>query len=485
VTTPHTVLVVEDEAAIRTRMCEVLRGLGYDVLEADTLAAGLRIADTRVFDLVFLDLALGRDDHDGRRGRELFARLQVVAPDIPVIIVTSDASARSAVDLMQRGAYHYAVKPVERDEIEHLARIGVELSGMRRALGVLRDVRVRGGEPDWYVGQTARMQAVEQMVNRFAPVDVGILIQGESGTGKDVVARTLHARSGRTGAFVSLNCAAIPRELMESQLFGHEKGSFTGAFERQRGLLELADGGSLFLDELTSMAPELQAKLLRALQEFSFRRVGGQKEVKVDVRVISATNRDVLEAIRGGEFRSDLYYRLCVMTIELPPLRDRPGDIPYFIQHFLGGVRDRPSSGAGGITAVGVTDACLWALTHYAWPGNIRELRNVIERACILAMGEDRIDVVHLPPSVRGLDSAVAGARDGRDVGSGLPAVLPAAGIDLKGARDAWERSCMVQALERTGGNQTAAARMLGLTRDELRYRVEKFTLDDAGAQPG
>jgi len=460
------------------------------VLEAGTLAAGLKTVDTRVFDLVFLDLGLGRDDHDGLRGRELFARLQSVAPDIPVIVVTADASARSAVDLLRRGAYHYAVKPIERDEIEHLARIGLELSTARRALGVLRDVHGRAGEPAWYVGQTVRMHAIEQMVNRFAPADVGILIQGDSGTGKDIVARALHARSGRTGAFVSLNCSAIPRDLMESQLFGHEKGSFTGAFERQRGLLELADDGTLFLDELTTMAPELQAKLLRALQEFSFRRVGGQKEVKVNVRVISASNRDVTEAIRAGDFRSDLYYRLCVMTIELPPLRDRAGDIPYFVDQFIGEVRGKsPAAGAGvtttGVTTTGVTDAAMWALSHHPWPGNIRELRNVIERACILAMGEDRIDVVHLPANVRGLDVALLAGRNGRDGLAGLPGVLPAEGIDLKGARDAWERACVVQALDRTARNQTAAARLLGLTRDELRYRVEKFALtgDDGAAE--
>jgi DNA-binding NtrC family response regulator len=466
------ILVVEDEDNTRAYMVGRLSKLGYEVIEAASLAEGIQAADTRVFDLVFLDLGLGRDDPHGERGRQLFAHLQSVAPDVPVIVVTADASAQSAVDLLRRGAFHYAVKPVEPEDLEHLARIGIELAATRRDLGVLRDVRRRAGEPSWHVGQTSRMQTIAHIVERFGPTDVGVLIQGDTGTGKEVVARALHERSGRTGEFVPLNCSAIPKDLFESQLFGHEKGSFTGAVERLRGLLELADGGTMFLDEITTMAPEMQAKLLRALQEFSFRRVGGQKEIKVDVRVISATNRDIGEAIRAGDFRSDLYYRLCVMTIELPPLRDRAADIPYFVQAFVAETRQRSAT-----TVVGVSDAAMWALTHHPWPGNIRELRNVIERATILAMGEPEIDVVHLPANVRGIDPTAVGRADGQGGRDDLPAVLPPDGLDLKTVRDNWEQALVAQALARSAGNQSAAARLLGLTRDELRYRVDKFDM--------
>jgi DNA-binding NtrC family response regulator len=471
-TSPHTVLVVEDDANQRTYMARQLGKLECTVVEAATLDEGRSAIETRVIDLVFLDLGLGRDDRGGQRGRELFAHLQIVAPEVPVIVVTGDGSARSAVELLRMGAWHYAVKPVEPEELAHLAQTGLELSTARRTLGVLRDQRSRPGEPVWYVGQTSRMQSIAQVVERFAPTDVGLLIQGESGTGKEIVARALHERSGRTGEFVSINCAAIPKDLVESHLFGHEKGAFTGAFERQRGLMELANRGTLFLDELTMLPPELQPKLLRALQGFSFRRVGGQAEISVDVRVISASNRDVGEAIRAGDFRPDLYYRLCVMSIELPPLRDRVVDLPHFAASFLAEMHAKM-----GTPVSEITDAAMWALTHYQWPGNIRELRNVIERAVILASGEPAIDLVHLPPNMRGMGEVGFGPADG-GTGSGLPATLPPGGIDLKAVRDEWERACVTEALARTGGNQSAAARLLGLTRDELRYRVEKFEME-------
>jgi two-component system response regulator PilR (NtrC family) len=470
-TQPHTILVVEDMKLARDYMARTLQKAGYDVLTAKTMSEAQSIIDEKAFDLVFLDLGLGKDDVHGERGRRVFGHLQSIVPEIPVIIVTADNTAGSAVDLLRRGAYYYAVKPIEAEELLHLAQTGIELRTARRALDVLRAVSERNGDV-WYVGQTPRMQSIEGIVNRFAPSDAGILIQGESGTGKEVVARAMHERSQRAdGPFVPLNCSAVPRELLESELFGHEKGSFTGAVGRQIGLLEMASGGTLFLDELAMMPAEMQSKLLRALQEFRIRRVGGRKEIKVDVRVISASNRDIHDAIREGEFRQDLYYRLCVMTIDLPPLRERRVDIPYFTQLFVDELNETM-----GTTVEGTTEAALWALTNYRWPGNIRELRNVIERAVILAAGERLIDVVHLPEIVREVSSGDPFAADGL-AGHGLPTVLPADGIDLKTVRDEWERSFIEQALERTSGNQSAAARLLHLTRDELRYRVEKFEL--------
>lgn len=348
---------------------------------------------------------------------------------------------------------------------------------------MLRDVRKRAAS-GWDVGETARMRTIEGLVNRFAPTNAGVLIQGASGTGKEAVAQALHDRSNRSeGAFIAVNCAAIAENLLESELFGHERGAFTSAHAMRRGLLELAHRGTLFLDEVTMMSMEMQAKLLRALQEFKFRRVGGQKEIHVDVRIISASNRSVVEAIEAGEFRHDLFYRLCVLTIELPALKDRVADIPFFVHKFIGELREKT-----GTSVTGVSEAALWSLCRYEWPGNIRELRNAVERAVIFATGEDRIDVIHLPETVRqaaadtGRPSANGASKDptaappGNGAGHhGLPATLPPDGLDLKAAGAAWERSLVEQALARTDGNQSAAARLLGLSRDELRYRVDKL----------
>jgi transcriptional regulator with PAS, ATPase and Fis domain len=298
-----------------------------------------------------------------------------------------------------------------------------------------------------------------------------VLIQGEGGTGKEVVARALHNRSKRAGGpFIAVNCAALPENLLESELFGHEKGAFTHAFAQRRGMLELADGGTLFLDELTSMSREMQAKLLRALQEFRFRRVGGTKEIQVDVRVVSASNRPVVEAIRAGQFREDLFYRLCVVTLELPPLRDRAGDVPHFVHEFIAELRAEMGS-----TVTGITDAAMWALGQYRWPGNIRELRNVIERAVIVANGAERIDVADLSDLVRLPEPLVARNGHGPEGAEHPPARLPAEGLDLKATGSTWEQAMIEQALARTDGNQSAAARLLRLSRDELRYRLEKY----------
>jgi transcriptional regulator with PAS, ATPase and Fis domain len=319
------------------------------------------------------------------------------------------------------------------------------------------------------------MKTIEALVHKFAPTNAGVLLQGESGTGKEVVARALHGLSARAdGPFIAINCAALPGQLLESELFGHEKGSFTGAVAMQRGLLELAHSGTLFLDEVTTISPEMQAKLLRALQEFRFRRVGGQKEIKVDVRVVSASNRSVVEAIADGEFREDLFFRLCVVTLELPPLRERSVDIPFFVESFLEQFREEM-----GTTVASVTDAAMWALCRYRWPGNIRELRNVIERGVILATGADHLDVIHLPEIVRAVEENGSGEPLGPG-GNGAgypPTVLPADGIDMKAIEADWERSLIEQALGRTDGNQSGAARLLGLTRDELRYRVDKYDI--------
>ncbi len=491
--TTATILLAEDNALTRDFMARSLRAAGHDVLEADGLAAARRIVESRSFDVAVIDLCLGDGD-----GRELLDQLRELAPEVPVIVATSTDTAASAVELIRRGAYDYMVKPVPNADLLRMAERGVELSRARRAINALHDARLRESS-GWDIGETTRMRQTEQTVRRFAPTDAGILIQGESGTGKEAVARALHDLSERAkGPFVAINCAAVPAQLLESEVFGHEKGSFTGAVDRRKGMLELAHGGTLFLDEVATMSLEMQAKLLRALQEFSFRRVGGQLELNVDVRVVSATNRSLLDAIATGEFRDDLYYRLCVMTVDLPPLRERVVDIPFFIQKFIGELRAKTGS-----SVTGITETALWAMCRYGWPGNIRQLRNTVERAMIFATGEERIDLPHLPTEL--LNSGPQEARrNGGDAAGATPAPpappsspppadaaaagralvlpgdLPERGFDMKATIAQWEREWVAQALTRTGGNQSAAARLLGLTRDELRYRVDKFVLEPA-----
>jgi two-component system response regulator PilR (NtrC family) len=467
----YAILVVEDSDATRQYMERTLEAEGYEVIAASRFDEAARLIETVSFDVAFFDLRLGDRDNDGRR---LLSQLQEVSPDVPGIIITADDTAQSAVDLLRRGAYDYVVKPVDADDLRRLALRGIELRTARRALSAAQDIRSRG-EVEWDVGNMPRMLAIETLVNKFAPTNAGVLIQGESGTGKEVVARALHSRSKRAdGPFVAINCSAVPEQLLESELFGHEKGSFTGAVATRRGLLELAHGGTLFLDEATTMSPEMQSKLLRALQEFTIRRVGGQKEIKVDVRVLAASNQNVLEQIGKGAFREDLYYRLAVVTIELPALRERAVDIPYFVQKFLKAFREEIGS-----TPTRASEPAMRALTVYRWPGNIRELRNVIERAVILSQGEEQIDLAHLPESVRAaeLEELPVDAAPSTNGASNLPGDLPGNGLDMKDVLAAWERSLVEQALERTAGNQSGAARLLGLTRDELRYRVDKYSI--------
>ncbi len=477
--TSHTIFVAEDKDLTRDWMSRALQESGYEVVAVSNVPDGKLSIETGTVDAAFLDLGLAGGD-----GRELLDHLQQVAPEVPVVIVSATDTASSAVELMRRGAYDYVVKPIGPNHLTRLAGRAVELCTARRSIALLRDARERD-RCGWDVGETTRMKSLESLVNRFAPTDAGILIQGESGTGKEVVARALHERSDRAqGPFVPVNCAAIPEHLLESEFFGHEKGAFTGATGQRRGLLEQAHRGTLFLDEVTCMPKDLQAKLLRALQEFRFRRVGGQNEISVDVRVVAATNQNMIEAVDQGDFRNDLFYRLCVMNFELPPLRERGVDIPYFVDKFVSEFREKT-----GTRVEGVSEAALWALCRYRWPGNIRELRNTIERAVIFAGAEERIELSHLPSVVRAATLPEANGDGGsmpamteRAVADAiLPAPsIPTEGMDMKAVIARWEQGLIAQALERTGGNQTGAARLLGLTRDELRYRVEKYAIEIA-----
>ena len=445
-----TVLIVDDEELIRWSLRERLRDDGYDVLEAGTGKEAYEQFKEGV-DLVLLDYRLPDTD-----GLSVLRELKKLDPDILVILLTSFVSVETAVESMKLGAFHFTNKPFNVDELSATVARALETTRLRREVKQLRENEARPYTLRAIVGESPAMEALRQMVSKVAASPAStVLLTGESGTGKDLVAKTIHYSSTRASRpFMNITCSALPEQLLESELFGHERGAFTDARMQKRGLLESADGGTVFLDEISEMVPALQAKLLRFLEEKSFKRVGGAGDIRVDVRVVAATNRNLEEQVAKGGFRSDLYYRLNVLPIRLPALRDHAEDVPalagFFIDAFNREFKKRIS---------GMSPAASALLKGYGWPGNVRELRNVIERAMLLAEG-DRLE---------GHDFGAL--RTG--LGSGDPFELPAGGVDLEDL----ERSLVVQALRRAGGNQTKAAALLGLNRDQIRYRIEKFGL--------
>ena len=445
-----TVLVVDDQDLIRWSLRERLRIDGYEVLEAGTGRAALDQFKEGV-DLVLLDYRLPDLD-----GLSVLRELKKLDPDILVILLTSFVSVETAVEAMKLGAYHFANKPFNLDDVAALVGRALETTRLRREVKQLRENEARPYSLRAIVGESETMESLRQMVSKVAASPAStVLLTGESGTGKDLVAKTIHYSSARASrSFMNITCSALPEQLLESELFGHERGAFTDARMQKRGLLESADGGTVFLDEIGEMVPALQAKLLRVLEEKSFKRIGGSADIRVDVRVVAATNRNLEEQVTNGAFRSDLYYRLNVLPIRLPALREHADDIAalvtFFIDAFNAEFKKR---------ITGVSPAAAALLMTYGWPGNVRELRNVVERAMLLTEG-DRLEAHDF------------GALQTR-VGSGDPFDLPATGVDL----EELERSLVVQALKRSGGNQTKAAALLGINRDQIRYRIEKFGL--------
>jgi DNA-binding NtrC family response regulator len=445
-----TILVVDDEPLIRWSLTERLKSEGYDLLEAGTGGAALEKL-TEGPDLVLLDYRLPDTD-----GVTILRKIKEFDQDILVILLTAYASVDTAVEAMKLGAYHFANKPFNLDEVAATVERALETTRLRREIRQFRSNAAKPYSLQRIVGASAAITSLRHMVARIAVSPAStVLLTGESGTGKDLVAKVIHYASDRSAKpFMNITCSALPEQLLESELFGHERGAFTDARTQKKGLLETADGGTVFLDEIGEMAPGLQAKLLRFLEEKSFKRVGGSVDIRVDVRVIAATNRNLEEEVKNHRFRSDLFFRLNVLPIALPALRSHAEDIPllveYFIDTFNSEFRKR---------VLGATPAAYSLLQAYGWPGNVRELRNVIERAMLLSDGE-RLDA----RDFTAMTKAVSAGNDFE---------LPATGVDL----EQLERSLLVQALRRSNGNQTRAGTLLGLNRDQIRYRIEKFGL--------
>ena len=447
-----TILVVDDEQLIRWSLTDRLKTEGYVVLEAATAADAVSKSEEGV-DLVLLDYRLPDGD-----GLAVLKKIKERTPDTLVIMLTAYSSLETAVEVMKQGAYHYANKPFNLDEIVLLVEKALETTELRREVRSLRASQAQPYSFDRIVGSSPPLVAVKTLLQKIAASPAStVLLTGESGTGKDLAAKVIHYNSSRAPKpFMNITCSALPEALLESELFGHERGAFTGADRQKRGLFEMADGGTVFLDEIGEMVPALQAKLLRFLEEKTFKRVGGATDVHVDVRVISATNRNLQDEVRHGRFREDLFYRLNVLPIQLPPLRQRPDDIPRLVNFYVDIYNTEFRKRIRGVTP----DALL-ELQRYPWPGNVRELRNRVERAMLLADGETLT-----------ADDLMSGTAAPATLSDRVE--LPAAGIDL----EQLERSLLVQALKRTGWNQTKAATLLGLNRDQIRYRIEKFQLE-------
>lgn len=443
-------LIVDDDQDFRSTLMRRLSRREHAVREAATAEEALKIASLTKFDVAVIDLHLPQMD-----GIELLAKLKQDDPDCQVILLTGEGSIETAVAAMKRGAYDYLTKPCEFSELEVLLAKAHECGRLGRENLQLRAALRRAAPSSEIVGASQGIQKVLRLIEKAGPSESPVLIEGESGTGKELVARALHQSSPRAEKpMVAINCAALPEALLESELFGHEKGAFTGAVAAKMGLFEVADGGTLFIDEVGELAGGLQAKLLRVLQDGRIRRVGATKEVQVAVRVVAATNRKLADEVKARRFRDDLFYRLNVLTIVLPPLRERPDDIPLLIDHFL----HRPVAGGWQLT-----ESARRGLCNYSWPGNIRELANVIERAKILADGT-LIDLEQLPEAI--LDPAEAGKT--------LPeSTASPESDDLSRI----ERQHVASVLQREGGNKARTAKVLGISRRSLYRLIEKYGL--------
>jgi len=451
------ILIVEDEAKMR-RLLELNLGEdGFTTFSAEDAETGLKLLRENSIDLVLTDLKL-----PGMDGLEFLQAVKRQNAALPVVVMTAFGSVETAVEAMKAGASDYVLKPFSLAEMRLVIRKELDVHNLREENRSLREALGKKYSHPNIVARSAKMQEVLATVERIAPTNSTVLLGGESGVGKDLIARAIHEKSKRVrGPFLKINSTAIPENLLESELFGYEKGAFTGAAASKPGKFELADKGTLFLDEIGDVPPATQVKLLRVLQEREFERLGGTKTIKVDVRLVAATNRDLRAALEEGTFREDLYYRLNVVPIDIAPLRERKEDIPDLVNLFI-----TRFCGDSGKTIEGITQQAMQILVNYHWPGNVRELQNIVERGCALAKGSVlRPDDIHL-------DTRPAKAGNG---GGFLPD-----GMTL----EQWEDEMVQEALRRANGNKSQAARLLGLSRNALRYRLSKIGIADEEKEP-
>jgi nitrogen regulation protein NR(I) len=462
------VLIVDDEVNIRRVLAAMLKREGYEVTTAADGEQALGVLHKTPVHVVVTDLVMPR-----MGGMDLLRRVSGDFPDVPVIVITAHGSVDSAVAALKAGAFDYITKPFEQEDLKKVIAKAARAHDLER-----QNVHASFGEGDRppLVGEAPAMKAIYDMIAKVADSPSTVLISGESGTGKELIAKALHRGSSRRDKpLIKVNCAAIPKDLVESELFGYERGAFTGAVSSKPGRFELADGGTLFLDEIGEVPVEMQVKLLRALQESEFERVGGIKTIHVDVRLIAATNRDLKQLIAEGRFREDLYYRLAVVPIALPPLRDRREDIPLLVRHFIQKYNERL-----GKRVEGIEDEALQLLLGYAWPGNIRELENLMERSVLFADGP-LIQASALPDSLR-----ERGAQPPLPIAAMGPlgAITAPSGASMKEivrhAQAELEKELIARALEETGGNVTRAAKRLQISRKSLQVKMKELGLRGA-----
>jgi two-component system response regulator PilR (NtrC family) len=451
------ILVVDDERSMQEFLEIFLRGEGYEVTTAGDVAGARSLLENDEFDVVITDIQM-----PGGSGLDLLHAARDASPDTMVIVITAYASTETAIAAMKDGAYDYLTKPFRVDEIRLVVEKALEKKLLSRENRRLRTELRSRSRSRRVIGNSAAMQRVFDLVSQVADSRANVLVTGESGTGKEMIARAIHEMSERRdGPFIVVNCAAIPENLLESELFGHVRGAFTGALHNKEGLFELAHGGTLFLDEVGDLPLALQVKVLRAIQEKSFRRVGGTHDQQVDARIVSATNRRLEEEVLRGRFREDLYYRLNVIEIPLPPLRERKDDIALLVDHFV-----EKYARELGKDVKGMSDEALAKLLAYRFPGNVRELENVIERAAALTRAPV-IQVESLPRPVLEREEPEPAPR------------IPREGVDLDKLMEEYERSLILEALRPAGGVKKRAAKLLGISFRSLRYRLEKLGIDE------
>ena len=471
------VLVVDDERELRESLSHVLQRMGHNVLESSTGEEALAVVRDRGVDtptsihMLLLDVNM-----PGISGLEVLRRVRILDPSITLLIITAHGSIRDAVEAMREGAYDYIEKPVQENDLENLVKKASEAHVLIQELG-LASPKLTLDNGEEFIGNSRQMRAVFQVIHRLGQVNTSVLIRGENGTGKELVARAIHFNSPRKDKpFVAVNCGAIPESLIESEFFGHEKGAFTGADQRHIGKFQYSEGGTLFLDEIGDISQSMQVKLLRVLQERKFTPIGSNREIRCDVRIIAATNRNLDEMIRKNEFRQDLFYRLNVMPIQLPPLRDRAGDIPNLVKHFIEKFNSLHSRRVTGTEIRGIREDALSTLTGHSWPGNIRELENVIERAFVLE-NSNYITLLSLPEEMSPPIKPVA-------IPLPVPTLPANKAIDFHDQKEQFEKDFIVGALRRFNGRINQTSTHAGIPKNTLLRKIRKYAINPCDYGP-